>query len=260
MTTRSDIPGMTALLCERCGYVLDDLDQAGECPECGIPIASVMPRLRPGSPWQQQRDLGSLIRTWWLLLTRPRSCWDGFGVQLGSGLTLMACGLICAALLPTLLVLGIVLYSGVASEALGMFGYAIMYLAIVFAGFLLVAMLYCALGVARIKFWCRHRGCRMDSNIAWTIIGHASMGLSLIPLMLSVAIVAMIFIRLLYDHSGLDGAELTVAWIILGYSSWIMALAALPTGLIVFEILSSLGLHRMRYRNPHPDEQPDSAA
>lgn len=255
MTHHGEIPDMQSLLCERCGYLLDDLDRAGECPECGVSIASVLPRLRKGSPWQRSQSLGSLIRTWWLLLTHPRASWENFQIHLASSLTLMACGLVFATSLPSVLVLGIVFYGGIVNEAPEVIGWAIMYLALIGGGFLLVAMLYSAFAVTRIKFWARQRGYRMDSNIAWTIIGNASLGLSLIPLLLIVAILAMILIGLLVQLRGDHSTEFTLVMIILGYSSWILSLAAIPTGLIVFEVLSTMGVRRLRYRNLHSDEK-----
>jgi hypothetical protein len=41
----SDITEAT-LLCERCGYVLEGLDERGACPECGQPIAESLPSRR----------------------------------------------------------------------------------------------------------------------------------------------------------------------------------------------------------------------
>lgn len=61
------------LLCETCGYVLEGLDQGGNCPECGKPIKESLPELaRPGSPWQQSPSLRSLIDTCREMLYRPR--------------------------------------------------------------------------------------------------------------------------------------------------------------------------------------------
>lgn len=59
------------LLCERCGYVLEGLDQAGNCPECGKPIAESLPERRVGTPWQQRPGVGSLLATWWMTLRHP---------------------------------------------------------------------------------------------------------------------------------------------------------------------------------------------
>ncbi|MEZ6318065.1 MAG: hypothetical protein R3B49_04810 [Phycisphaerales bacterium] len=47
------------VLCERCGYVVEGLDPAGACPECGKPIAESLPERRVGTPWQRARS------AWW---------------------------------------------------------------------------------------------------------------------------------------------------------------------------------------------------
>lgn len=59
------------LLCEKCGYVIEGLDQAGNCPECGKPIAESLPDRRVGTPWQQSPGVKSLLATWWMTLRHP---------------------------------------------------------------------------------------------------------------------------------------------------------------------------------------------
>lgn len=59
------------LLCERCGYVLDGIGPARECPECGSPIDASRPERRAGTPWQRGPSWASLLRTWAVTLRRP---------------------------------------------------------------------------------------------------------------------------------------------------------------------------------------------
>lgn len=59
------------LLCERCGYILEDLDQALPCPECGKPIVESLPERRVGTPWQQKPGFKSLLQTWWMAVRHP---------------------------------------------------------------------------------------------------------------------------------------------------------------------------------------------
>lgn len=59
------------LLCERCGYVIEGLDQSGNCPECGKPIVESLPERRVGTPWQQSPGVKSLLATWWMTLRHP---------------------------------------------------------------------------------------------------------------------------------------------------------------------------------------------
>ncbi|MFG0245754.1 MAG: hypothetical protein ACF8MF_06870 [Phycisphaerales bacterium JB052] len=254
----SDIPGFSVLLCERCGYVLDDLDPSGECPECGIPIASVQPRLRPGSPWQRQRGLGSMILTWWGLITHPRKCWEQMQVHTASGLSLMGWGLMLGLALPALgifaaVVIGTIESSDPSAIIAGMF-----FILIVGGGYLIAALLYAALAVARMKFWARHRSYRIDSRIAWTIIGHASFGLVLAPMLVFVAVLMILTVVVSEMLASRFAGDATGVQLTLFVTSYILILASIPTGLIVFEILSSLGMRRLRYRNLHAleDEQP----
>lgn len=60
------------LLCERCGYVLEGLDQAGNCPECGTPIAESLPQVaRPGTPWQRRPSFAAFLATGRAMLFHP---------------------------------------------------------------------------------------------------------------------------------------------------------------------------------------------
>ncbi len=59
------------LLCEKCGYVVEGLDQSGNCPECGKPIVESLPERRVGTPWQQSPGVKSLLETWWMTLRHP---------------------------------------------------------------------------------------------------------------------------------------------------------------------------------------------
>ena len=245
-----------SLLCERCGYVLDDLDPSGICPECAMPIELSQPRLRPGSPWQAHPSPGSMIRTWWLLFRHPKLCWDEFRVQRRSGVSLLSLGLIVGASLPAITILGILTYGAFQSNDLSVFGGALVLVLIFTVVYVIVAMIYAGLAVSRMKFWARHRGYRIDSRIAWTIIGHASLGLVVIPVLFCAAILDMLVMVLLIEIEDELGMELTLVQILLSIIGYILTLACIPIGLIVFEVLSSLGMRRMRYRNPHPDELP----
>ncbi len=59
------------LLCERCGYIIEGLDQTTPCPECAKPIAESLPQRRIGTPWQQKPGFVSMVRTWWMTLRHP---------------------------------------------------------------------------------------------------------------------------------------------------------------------------------------------
>lgn len=73
------------LLCEKCGYVVEGLDIAGVCPECGKPIEESLPERRVGTPWQQEPGVKSLVRTWWMTLRHPKRTLDVIQVVGESG-------------------------------------------------------------------------------------------------------------------------------------------------------------------------------
>ncbi len=54
--------------CVRCSCDLNGLDEAPNCPECGLPITD---SLRPGSPWQQRPGVRSWLQTAWQLMVGP---------------------------------------------------------------------------------------------------------------------------------------------------------------------------------------------
>lgn len=254
----SDIPDFSVLLCERCGYVLDDLDPSGECPECGVPIASVQPRMRPGSPWQRKRGLGSMILTWWGLIIHPRKCWEQMQIHTASGLSLMGWGLTLGLALPALGLLTVAVYGTIDSSDPSAILAGMFFILILGGGYLIAAMLYAAFAVSRMKFWARHRGYRIDSRIAWTIIGHASFGLVLAPMLVFIAMLMILAILLSEVFASQVSGDASGIQLTLAVSSYILILASIPIGLIVFEILSSLGMRRMRYRNLHPEEMGQS--
>lgn len=65
MSHASLSPSELDLLCEQCGYVLNNLPADGRCPECGALIAESSPILRLPSPWEQgaRPRLGSFVTT-----------------------------------------------------------------------------------------------------------------------------------------------------------------------------------------------------
>ena len=60
------IPEETALLCEKCGYIINGISAESVCPECATPIVESLPDTRQPPLWEQQR--GSAISRF--ILTR----------------------------------------------------------------------------------------------------------------------------------------------------------------------------------------------
>ncbi|MEL7237672.1 MAG: zinc ribbon domain-containing protein [Planctomycetota bacterium] len=67
-----DGPAESAIFCEECGYRLDGLPAAGNCPECGTPVAlSTTDNRRTLAPFEERRGLLAYTRTAASVLLRP---------------------------------------------------------------------------------------------------------------------------------------------------------------------------------------------
>jgi hypothetical protein len=53
------VPEETALLCEKCGYIVNGIPRDSLCPECAAPIAESLPDSRRPPLWEQQQ--GSVL-------------------------------------------------------------------------------------------------------------------------------------------------------------------------------------------------------
>ena len=64
-STAADVPAVTSILCEGCGYTLDGLPSESRCPECGKPvIESLTEDGRTPAEWETTpRRFGSFLRT-----------------------------------------------------------------------------------------------------------------------------------------------------------------------------------------------------
>src|SRR3982750_1494160 len=47
------VPEQSALLCEKCGYIINGIDLNSRCPECATPIAESLPTVRHPPLWEQ---------------------------------------------------------------------------------------------------------------------------------------------------------------------------------------------------------------
>jgi hypothetical protein len=252
------------LLCEKCGYVIEGLDTEGHCPECGKPVEESLPRKRDGSPWQQGTTPGTVLRTWIMLLRHPKRCWETLNINQESGISLMGWGLALGMLSSAITVLALtILITSQTNDA----DVLVSVIGIILAAcviFMFTAWIYAGLAVLRIRFWANHRGYRITKPIAWTIIGHASFGLALIPLIVFAGFLNMLIAGLMIYIEGTDIFDSTNSIpVVLIYGGYFMILASIPAGLTVFEILCLIGFRRMRYRNasrhtnPRPLYAPD---
>ena len=81
------MPDPTDVLCERCGYVLTGLPEAGRCPECGTPVADSIGTARLPPPWETPDPVTgpSPARRFWAttarVILRPRDFYRTFAVR-----------------------------------------------------------------------------------------------------------------------------------------------------------------------------------
>ena len=68
-------PAETDLLCEFCGYTLNGLDRNGNCPECGMAIATSVSSRREPPVWE--RKPGTFVATTLQIIVRPSAFFSG---------------------------------------------------------------------------------------------------------------------------------------------------------------------------------------
>jgi len=241
------------LLCERCGYVLEGLDQAGVCPECGKPITESLPQRRIGTPWQQKPGFKSLVRTWWMTLRHPKKTLDVMQFEDTLPLTPLSATLFftivaCIAIfliepIPNLLsfaiMLGIMVFLGIA---------------IWFVFFALSCIE--ALGL---QLFGSRRGGRVDPNIAWAIVGHGAVGWALTGF---TWVLGWKIYRIMY-YLNPTTSDFELRQQVARHTDLIIKpafITGLVIGLIIFEFFAYLGLRRCKYANRVRPEDSDPGA
>ncbi|PCI09902.1 hypothetical protein COB72_05285 [bacterium] len=216
------------LLCEKCGYIIERLDAAGPCPECGTPIAESLPERRVGTPWQQEPGVKSLVRTWWMTLRHPMKTLDvmRFDSNRDTSLATWTCstGLIILPIFAC--------FTWIESQGLQLFG--------------------------------KRKGARIHPTISWAIVSHGAVGWLIIVLaafptwiLLEYAVSA----SLEYYPYAIEGSPQDYSPDKADLLFTITAITGgigLITGFLFFEFFAYLGLRRCKYANRNrPQEQTD---
>jgi hypothetical protein len=230
------------LLCERCGYVVEGLDPAGNCPECGMAIAESLPERRVGTPWQQSPGLWSLMRTWWMTLRYPLRTLDVMRVGEANRVMQWRRTLAFVVLLPVPVCLFAYLFlrphifrNGVA--AMWVFTPALL---------LIVIPILTAIETRGLQLFSSQRGTRVTRSAARQITTHGSVGwvIMSIGITLSFLLIAGATALRLEVFGANSGLSLRIVRV-----SWPPALLGLVFGFFFFETFAWLGLRRCRFAN-----------
>jgi predicted RNA-binding Zn-ribbon protein involved in translation (DUF1610 family) len=240
------------LLCESCGYQIEDLPPEGNCPECGLAIAHSLPQRRAGSPWQQRPGLFSWARTGWLVMRHPAMLFGAIRIEPArSGRLLVINHVIAGAFLaapwtgtligdPSRRARG----SGFAIESAALLG---MFIAQTLA-LTCVLLLLTWIEYRGIRFFAARRGWRLTPDAGWQICAHASYGWVLMGIL---PLVGMTLSFLLGAASLRGVIDLSPALPITIHVSSVVLTAMIAGGLLIglfgFEMLVYLGVRRCKY-------------
>jgi predicted RNA-binding Zn-ribbon protein involved in translation (DUF1610 family) len=229
------------LLCERCGYIIDDLDHSLPCPECGKPISESLPERRVGTPWQQNPSFKTMARTWMQSLMHPIKTMDAV-VFSEKDTTRLLHETISFAMIISLLFSALMCFAMSAHFPLSatFFMFSIVP-AIVFA---LILILLSCIEAKGLQVIGKSRGFRISPPIAWVIVGHGAVGWLIVGLSVGfgTATRAVAF----NIESMTDNYALADDYRLFGNIAMVIGILA---GFLFFETFAYLGLRRCKYAN-----------
>ncbi|MBO6738875.1 MAG: hypothetical protein JJ916_03355 [Phycisphaerales bacterium] len=240
------------LLCEKCGYVIEGLDQSGNCPECGKAIADSLPERRVGTPWQQSPGVGSLVRTWLMTLRHPLRTLDVMRINEREGTGLALKTLFTAGLWMYIVICLIEMMNPYSLLGfLGTLGASAIGTPIVIVALIILTTIELS-GLIVIS---RSRGFRITEPIADNIVSHGSVGWVWCGAFIALSLYC-------YGQSMMPSEELfrLPPWNAqpnisgygladhYGFMSLIFLLMSIP-GFLFFETFAYLGLRRCKYAN-----------
>ena len=248
------------ILCEACGYPLEDLARDGRCPECGKPVAESEPDHRAGSPWQQRRSVRAWFQTSGMALRRPGKLFDSIAITRRGGTSLLALNAILAGFfvaspwVGTLIgdplrrmergtPLSMLAFVGVlAAEAAAVAGVVIVLTLIEYAG---------------VRFWSARRGGRLTPEAAWQVCCHASIGWLLAGFLPFFGLAFWFFLAANFGVAPRGWVEYRGSVIsvqTIAYAS--SYFGGVLTGLLIFESRVYTGVRRCKYAATKRDPEP----
>jgi len=245
----SDITDAT-LLCERCGYVLEGLDERGACPECGQKIAESLPSRRMGTPFQIAPGWRGFVKQCAMLLRQPKELFGRMEVVNNSNplLFVWATGLAALSLIAPIGAIAVFDNDDIELRIAAVLMPLVLWMPALFAFMFLVWLE--RIGVV---FFSRKRGWRVSKPLAQAICANAAPGWIAAGVLMHLGLGLMLLIhRVMYDFP-------RTWW------PWVeTAAAAMPVlgfiaGMLIFETLVYIGVRRCKYANwlPRPQVQPE---
>lgn len=166
------------LLCERCGYVIEDLDTSGACPECGKPIRESLPSARTGTPMQNTSSRLAQVLSIPKFLSSPRRWYAQARIDEGDGTRLIFSNVMLSSVLGVLLSLCALMLRGLDGSVAMDSPFPPWQHAIALLGSICVsaASLWglIALEAAGLRFFGGKRGWRITRAVSYTVVAHAA--------------------------------------------------------------------------------------
>jgi hypothetical protein len=233
------------LLCESCGYPVDDLPRSGQCPECGRSVASSLPEARTGSPWQQRPSLRTFISTNVAALRRPGPLFESLLIEFRRGTGLLVLNLLIAAVGFVAPWYGTLIGDPTRRARLAHRHEYLTAAWVIPLQILIVAVLLTFLTLiewAGVQYYARRRKQRLYAAAAWQVCAHASIGW-----VLSAGFTFLAFLLWSGISDMVSGTGQFGRWLLVG----VPGLGAFA-GFMAFESLVYLGVRRCRFANRPP--------
>lgn len=231
------------LLCERCGYIIEDLDQSLPCPECGEPITESLPQRRVGTPFQQNPSNRNLLKTWLKTIKSPRHTLDTMSLRTPD--------LEHYSVKPNFKIAAIFILFG--SILVSMFGESIFMGAVIFpfymvfaSALILIFFILTKIESKGLQVIGKSRGFRITPEIANSIVAQGSVGWTIVLTGLAIFLNAELIDKIaMKSESNLlqDAGSIIFAFGVFSLG------CSLIFGFLFFEYFAYLGLRRCKYAN-----------